>query len=83
MEGADLLPIGTHPQCLGTPSSSTTVCDINLVPAPTHGMYLGNVIPSIAFGTWAIDNGQDTIDQVDQAISVGFSHIGKHFSVGL
>jgi len=35
----------------------------------------GNVIPSIAFGTWTLGNGQGIIDQVDQAISVGFSHI--------
>ncbi|KAH9067889.1 Aldo/keto reductase [Lactarius vividus] len=35
----------------------------------------GNVIPGIAFGTWRIGNGQGPIDQVDQAISVGFSHI--------
>ncbi|KAH9050227.1 Aldo/keto reductase [Lactarius hengduanensis] len=35
----------------------------------------GNVIPGIAFGTWGIGNGQDVIDQVDQGISVGFSHI--------
>ncbi|KAH8996368.1 Aldo/keto reductase [Lactarius akahatsu] len=38
----------------------------------------GNVIPGIAFGTGGIGNGQGPIDQVDQAISVGFSHIGKH-----
>lgn len=35
----------------------------------------GNVIPSIAFGTWMLGNGQGSIDQVDQALSVGFSHI--------
>ena len=45
-------------------------------------MYSGNVIPSIAFGTWTLGNGQGPIDQVDQAISVGFSHIGKHFGFG-
>lgn len=28
------------------------------------------------FGTWKIPVGETTIDQVDQAISVGFSHIG-------
>ncbi len=49
---------------------------------PTHGTYLGNVIPSIAFGTWMIGNGQGPIDQVEQAISVGFSHIGKYFGFG-
>lgn len=36
----------------------------------------GNAIPSIAFGTWTLGNGQGPIDQVEQAISVGFSHIG-------
>jgi len=35
----------------------------------------GNMIPSIGFGTWKIPLGQTTTDQVDQAISVGFSHI--------
>lgn len=35
----------------------------------------GNVIPSIAFGTWTLGNGQGPIDQVEQAISVGFNHI--------
>ncbi|KAH9177646.1 Aldo/keto reductase [Lactarius sanguifluus] len=35
----------------------------------------GNVIPGIAFGTWGIGNGQGVIDQVDQAVSVGFNHI--------
>ncbi|PPQ73140.1 hypothetical protein CVT24_009133 [Panaeolus cyanescens] len=35
----------------------------------------GNVIPGIGFGTWKIPTGHTTVDQVDQAISVGFSHI--------
>ncbi|KAF5354178.1 hypothetical protein D9756_007083 [Leucocoprinus leucothites] len=35
----------------------------------------GNKIPSIAFGTWTLGNGQAPIDQVEQAISVGFSHV--------
>ncbi|KAI0036348.1 Aldo/keto reductase [Vararia minispora EC-137] len=35
----------------------------------------GNTIPAIAFGTWTAGNGQSAIDQVDQAISVGFDHI--------
>ena len=30
-----------------------------------------------SFGTWKIPIGHTTTDQVDQAISVGFSHIGK------
>ena len=33
-------------------------------------------MPSIAFGTWMLGNGQSPIDQVEQAISVGFGHIG-------
>ena len=37
---------------------------------------LGNAIPSIAFGTWTLGNGQGPIDQVEQAFSVGFNHIG-------
>ncbi|KAI0691430.1 NADP-dependent oxidoreductase domain-containing protein [Cytidiella melzeri] len=35
----------------------------------------GHSIPSIAFGTWTLGNGQQSIDKVDQAISVGFNHI--------
>jgi len=35
----------------------------------------GNAIPGIGFGTWKIPLGDTTTDQVDQAISVGFSHI--------
>ncbi|KIM43783.1 hypothetical protein M413DRAFT_443681 [Hebeloma cylindrosporum] len=35
----------------------------------------GNSIPGIGFGTWKIPVGETTTGQVDQAISVGFSHI--------
>jgi diketogulonate reductase-like aldo/keto reductase len=35
----------------------------------------GNKIPGVAYGTWKTGNGQPTIDQAEQAISVGFSHI--------
>lgn len=35
----------------------------------------GHSIPGIGFGTWKLGNGQGSIDQVDQALSVGFSHI--------
>ncbi|KAJ4474253.1 Aldo/keto reductase [Lentinula aciculospora] len=35
----------------------------------------GHEMPTIAFGTWKLGNGAGPIDQVDQAISVGFSHI--------
>ncbi|KAF7365709.1 Aldo/keto reductase [Mycena venus] len=35
----------------------------------------GREIPSIGFGTWKMGNGDGPISQVDQAISVGFSHI--------
>lgn len=35
----------------------------------------GHSIPGIAFGTWKLGNGQSSVDQVDQALSVGFSHI--------
>ncbi|THG95192.1 hypothetical protein EW026_g6414 [Hermanssonia centrifuga] len=35
----------------------------------------GTTIPTVAFGTWKLGNGQQTIDEVDQAISVGFNHI--------
>jgi hypothetical protein len=42
---------------------------------------LGNVMPSIAFGTWMLGNGQGPIDLVEQAISVGFDHIGTIHTV--
>jgi len=32
-------------------------------------------MPSIAFGTWKIGNGQGPVDQVEQALSLGFDHI--------
>ncbi|KAJ7149207.1 Aldo/keto reductase [Mycena crocata] len=35
----------------------------------------GREIPSIGFGTWKMGNGDEPISQVDQAISVGFSHV--------
>ncbi|KAJ6546660.1 NADP-dependent oxidoreductase domain-containing protein [Mycena vulgaris] len=35
----------------------------------------GREIPSIGFGTWKIGNGDGPISQVDQAISLGFSHV--------
>ncbi|KAH8109479.1 NADP-dependent oxidoreductase domain-containing protein [Phellopilus nigrolimitatus] len=35
----------------------------------------GNTMPSIAFGTWTLGNGQSVVDQVDQALDVGFEHI--------
>ena len=36
----------------------------------------GTSIPNIAFGTWTLGGGQQSTDKVDQAISVGFNHIG-------
>ncbi|KAI0338423.1 Aldo/keto reductase [Trametopsis cervina] len=45
------------------------------MPWPTIKLNDGHSIPSIAFGTWTLGNGQQSIDQVDQAISVGFDHI--------
>jgi len=35
----------------------------------------GHTIPSIGFGTWKLGNGESPISQVDQAISLGFSHV--------
>lgn len=35
----------------------------------------GNEIPGIAYGTWRMGNGRGPIDEVNQAISVGFHHI--------
>ncbi|KAF9244488.1 NADP-dependent oxidoreductase domain-containing protein [Melanogaster broomeanus] len=35
----------------------------------------GYYIPSIAFGTWTLGNGQGPIDQVEQALDNGFNHI--------
>lgn len=38
--------------------------------------HIGTSIPSIAFGTWNLGPGQQSVDRVEQAISVGFNHIG-------
>ncbi|KAJ3526230.1 hypothetical protein NMY22_g10244 [Coprinellus aureogranulatus] len=35
----------------------------------------GNAIPSIGFGTWKLGNGDKPTDEVEQALSLGFSHI--------
>ncbi|CCM00766.1 uncharacterized protein FIBRA_02807 [Fibroporia radiculosa] len=35
----------------------------------------GTEIPSIAFGTWKLGNGETTISKVNQAFSVGFDHL--------
>ncbi|KAH9919527.1 NADP-dependent oxidoreductase domain-containing protein [Fomitopsis serialis] len=35
----------------------------------------GTEIPSIAFGTWKLGNGQTTMERVNQALEVGFTHI--------
>ncbi|KAN0078049.1 aldehyde reductase [Tylopilus felleus] len=37
----------------------------------------GYSIPSIAFGTWKVGNGQICIDKVKQALDNGFNHIGE------
>lgn len=36
----------------------------------------GTSIPSIAFGTWQRGNGQVGVDITEEALSVGFEHIG-------
>lgn len=41
-------------------------------------MTTGTSIPSVAFGTWTLGGGAQATDYVDQAISVGFSHIGTY-----
>ncbi|KAF7312873.1 Aldo-keto reductase [Mycena kentingensis (nom. inval.)] len=35
----------------------------------------GRTIPSLAFGTWKMGNGDAPITQVDQALGVGFNHV--------
>lgn len=40
-------------------------------------VHVGRSIPSLAFGTGSLGNGQSTIDTVDQALGTGFVHIGK------
>nr|GAT47485.1 aldo-keto reductase [Mycena chlorophos] len=35
----------------------------------------GHTIPSLAFGTWKMGNGDAPITQVDQALGVGFDHV--------
>jgi hypothetical protein len=47
----------------------------------TANGYAGHEIPSIAFGTWTLGNGQQSIDNVDQALETGFSHIGTHYGL--
>jgi diketogulonate reductase-like aldo/keto reductase len=44
-------------------------------PLPTP--FAGHEIPSLGFGTWKLGNGESPIHQVDQAISVGFAHVGR------
>ncbi|KAJ8487792.1 hypothetical protein ONZ51_g3947 [Trametes cubensis] len=39
------------------------------------GFAAGTSIPSVAFGTWTLGGGAQATDYVEQAISVGFSHI--------
>lgn len=41
-----------------------------------HGL-AGTSIPSVAYGTWTLGNGDQTVDHVEEAISVGFAHIGE------
>lgn len=43
----------------------------------TKSVSIGHQIPSIAFGTWKLGNGQGTTDTVETALSVGFDHIGE------
>ncbi|KAJ7770284.1 NADP-dependent oxidoreductase domain-containing protein [Mycena maculata] len=45
------------------------------MPWETFKLNDGHQIPAIAFGTWKLGNGASTISQVDQALSVGFSHV--------
>lgn len=35
----------------------------------------GHSMPTIAYGTWLIGSGQAAVDQVWQALSVGFEHV--------
>lgn len=37
----------------------------------------GRELPEIGFGTWKVGSGQTVVDQVEQAIEVGFDHIGE------
>ena len=43
--------------------------------------FVGNTIPSIAFGTWKRGNGQGAIDIVEEALSIGYGHIGTHTDI--
>lgn len=36
----------------------------------------GRQLPEIGYGSWLIGSGGTVVDQVEQAIEVGFSHIG-------
>ena len=37
----------------------------------------GTSIPNIAFGTWKMGKGDGAVDLIEQAIDVGFDHIGE------
>ncbi|KAJ7489171.1 Aldo/keto reductase [Mycena latifolia] len=45
------------------------------MPWETKKLNDGHEIPGIAFGTWKLGQGEGPTSQVDQAISVGFSHV--------
>lgn len=38
----------------------------------------GDQISTIGFGTWTTGNGAQAVDQVEQAVELGFDHIGTH-----
>jgi diketogulonate reductase-like aldo/keto reductase len=38
----------------------------------------GHEIPTIAFGTWRIGNGDSTVQNVKTAIDTGFTHVGEN-----
>lgn len=40
-------------------------------------------MPSIAYGTWTLGNGQGPIDQIAQAFDTGYYHIGKNLEVAI
>jgi hypothetical protein len=63
--------------CLGISSRLMMVSKLMVSSSWHTHPSLGSVIPSVAFGTWTLGNGQMPISYVDQALSVGFSHIGE------
>lgn len=54
---------------------TTTIARLQEMPWDPIRLNSGHYIPSIAFGTWTLGNGQGPVDQIEQALETGFDHI--------